>query len=233
MEPVALYNPEAETKVHTDASIKQLAGMLLQKGEDKKVALVYYHVTVDIRESAHSTKMAKRTVTVRKACDCGEKGTCSFDKNDKKKCDCEKGYSVNNDGKCAEYIQRIHKTIMSTIVSACDCGEYGNCKIDEDGSKVCYCNDGFIELHGKCVECDCGPYSKCVIEGDSKKCICDKGFAENYGKCAECDCGEGSECHFIKGAKACNCLTGYSYDANIGKCRKTIAKKDKCDELAV
>ncbi|GBM20007.1 hypothetical protein AVEN_77926-1 [Araneus ventricosus] len=38
---LALYNPEAKTKVHTDACASGIAGMLLQLGSDNKWHLVY------------------------------------------------------------------------------------------------------------------------------------------------------------------------------------------------
>ncbi|KFM62873.1 hypothetical protein X975_17834, partial [Stegodyphus mimosarum] len=66
--------------------------------------------------------------------------------------------------------------------------------MDEEGNKVCDCNDGFIELHGKCVECDCGEGSECHFIKGAKACNCLNGYSydANIGKCRVCDCGENS-----------------------------------------
>jgi transposase InsO family protein len=56
---LAHYDPEAETEVHCDASSTGIAGMLLQKGKDKKWHLVYCisKKTTEAESKYHSSKL--------------------------------------------------------------------------------------------------------------------------------------------------------------------------------
>lgn len=59
-EPVLkLYNRNAETESHCDASSAGLAGMLLQKGDDRRMHLVYCVLkkTDDVESKYHSSKL--------------------------------------------------------------------------------------------------------------------------------------------------------------------------------
>ena len=56
---LALYNPKAETELHTDASSKGIGGILLQRGEDKAFHPVYYvsKKTTAAESAYHSSRL--------------------------------------------------------------------------------------------------------------------------------------------------------------------------------
>lgn len=54
-----IFSPERETELHTDASARGLAGMLLQRGDDNQFHLVYAvsRTTSDTEAGYHSGKL--------------------------------------------------------------------------------------------------------------------------------------------------------------------------------
>ncbi|KFM77562.1 hypothetical protein X975_00512, partial [Stegodyphus mimosarum] len=108
--------------------------------------------------------------------------------------------------------------IIATLLSAvcareCSCGPNGFCLIGSDGQPICYCEDGYQEHEGKCIECSYGPNTFCRIGADGHpNFYCEKGYKEHRGKCIACQCGAGEKtCKPTENSKQiCTCDTGYA-----------------------
>ncbi|GFY44809.1 tenascin-X [Trichonephila inaurata madagascariensis] len=179
------------------------------------------------------TFVFKKSTEKCEKCDCGKgEEECYFDNENNKNCRCHEGYKPFKDTQCVE----------------CNCGENGDCDLNEKGQKVCRCHDGFaVKTKNKnttCVETcesddDCENSGKCKDKNSVKFCECVSGTTGD--KCesiTECVTGtyrlceeSGGECTLKDSIVECACEPK-KLDQTLKMCREKCGENKDCSNEA-
>jgi hypothetical protein len=114
------------------------------------------------------------------------------------------------------------------------CGEHMVCRMNEDGTEECVCEEGYHKEGAKCIEdalaltCEnitCSGHGMCVLIDDEPVCKCNSGYQakgleciEIEQACEEFECPANSFCIMEGGKPTCKCNNGYVFNRMKTEC---------------